>query len=446
MSLSVAVRRANEEGLRNRQGKEFRYQHLRAVLRNPVLFGGVPEVDYDAATGHAIERSIRPALDQHGNPHLINEPLMTYEEWQHLQVLVGQKLTWVKNRSGEAPLLAGLIICGGGPLGSDGIKVAGACGQRMSGSGTPHEKSTYTCRVSMQNRMRCAGNSVIQVAVENWVTAVFLQLLSQPDFAQRHAELVAKALDKGEERAAECLAELRELQTELQDLEERARTKTGRGRLAAIDGIEETQARIAEVQESLTESWIAPERLQPFVNRDPNKIWATATQGQRAAWLTTVFSRVEILPAFSGNSAEKGGFGSRGLAPRRVRIYTHHDPANPIVAPDDYQRPAPDLGGPVECPNCGEEQKTGRGSQRTAAWPTGSCRRRRRLAVRPPPSTGATRRAATRSSTSRCPCVITSGTSMASRRTTRAPKPDGSPRPVERAASELDKHYGQGVM
>ncbi len=70
-------------------------------MRNPVLCGGVPEVDYDEVTRHAIERSIWPALDQNGNPHLINQPLMTYEEWQHVQVLVGQKATCVKKRSGE---------------------------------------------------------------------------------------------------------------------------------------------------------------------------------------------------------------------------------------------------------------------------------------------------------------------------------------------------------
>jgi hypothetical protein len=42
MSTISAVRRANEEGPRNRQCAELRYAHVRNLLRNPVLFGGVP--------------------------------------------------------------------------------------------------------------------------------------------------------------------------------------------------------------------------------------------------------------------------------------------------------------------------------------------------------------------------------------------------------------------
>ncbi len=371
MSTIAAVRRANEEGLRDRTGKEFRYNHVRSLLRNPVLFGGVPEVDYDPATGHAIERSMRPSVDAHGVPHKINEALISFNEWQHLQALTGQTATWVANRSGQAPLLGALIVCGGGPAAPDGSKQPGGCGQRMYGSGDPHDKNAYVCRVSTQNRNRCAGNTIIQVAVENWVTAVFLGLLAQPEFAQRHAAMVAKALDDGEERAGKLLARLRELQDDLKDWEAAARTKTGRAGLVAVERVEELEAQIAELHTELNQGRVTPESLEAFIGRDPREIWDTATQGQRAAWLATVFSRVEILPAVSGHGAEKGGFGSRGLDPRRVRLYTHHDPKNPIVVADDYQRAAPDLGGPVACPDCGKELKNWAGLAAHRRWTHG---------------------------------------------------------------------------
>ncbi|MCW2703950.1 MAG: Regulator of protease HflC, stomatin/prohibitin superfamily [Blastococcus sp.] len=218
---------------------------------------------------------------------------------------------------------------------------------RMYGSGDPHEKSSYTYRVSSQNRNRCAGNSIVQIPVENWVSSIFLELLAQPEFARRHAGMVARALDDGEQRAGKQLEQLRQLQDEL------AEAATGATGLAQAVGSK--GAEIAEVRAALAESRVAPESLETFIGHDPRQIWDTATQGQRAAWLAAVCSRIEILPALSGNCAEKGGFGSRGLDPRRVRIHTHHDPANPIVVSADYQRPAPDMGGPVECPDCHKE-------------------------------------------------------------------------------------------
>ncbi|MGN6242309.1 MAG: recombinase family protein [Motilibacteraceae bacterium] len=371
MSVISAVRKANEQGFRNRRGEEFRYNHMRALLRNPVLFGGVPQIDYDSATGHAIERSMRPALDADGNPHIINEPLISYEQFVHLQTLIAQQATWVANRSGQAPLLSSLIVCGSGPLAADGSRMSTSCGQRMYGSGEPHATSSYACRVSSQNRQRCAGNTITQVAVENWVIAVFLQLLAQPDFAARHAELVTQALSKQETRAADHLAELRRHQAELKDLEERGKSSSGRALHLVLDAIETTEARITELQELLAQDSIAPESLQPFVNMDPEHVWATASHGQRAAWLATVFSRVEILPAATGPGAQKGGFGSRGLDPRRIRIYTHHDPSNPIVAPDDYQPAVPDLGGAIDCPDCGKEQKNWAGLAAHRRWSHG---------------------------------------------------------------------------
>jgi hypothetical protein len=104
----------------------------------------------------------------------------------------------VKNRSGHPPLLSGLLVCGCGPADPDGRKQSGDCGQRMYGSGNPHEKSSYACRVSSQNRNRCAGNTIVQIPVEIWVSSIFLELLAPPEFARRHAEMVAKALDDGE--------------------------------------------------------------------------------------------------------------------------------------------------------------------------------------------------------------------------------------------------------
>jgi hypothetical protein len=260
-----------------------------------------------------------------------------------------------ENSSGQPPLLGALLVCGCGPAGPDGSKQAGNCGQRMSGSGDPHEKSSYTCRVSSQNRNRCAGNSIVQIPVENWVSSIFLELLAQPEFARRHAGMVARNLDDGEQSAGKQLEQLRQLQDELAALAEAATGATGLAQAIAIKAVGSKEAEIAEVRAALAESRVAPESLETFIGHDPRQIWDTATQGQRAAWLATVFSRIEILPALSGNGAEKGGFGSCGLDPRRVRIHTHHDPANPIVVSADYQRPAPDMGDPVECPDCHKE-------------------------------------------------------------------------------------------
>ncbi|MGN6686930.1 MAG: recombinase family protein [Actinomycetales bacterium] len=355
MSTIAAVRRANEEGLRNREGKEFRYQHIRNLLRSPVLFGGIPESDYDKATGHVIERSLRPAVDDAGNPHVVHEPLMSLQEWLQLQRLTGQRATWIKSRSAHAPLLAGLIRCGAGPRGADGAKAAGGCGARMYGSGSPHAKSSYTCRVSCSNRGRCAGNTVTQVAVEEWVTAVFLELLSAPDFARQHAKLVAQALDDRDTLAATLLKQLNVLQEQLPDLEMASRTKSGRARILAIDAVEETERQVAETRAQLVALQVVPDSLHPFVGHDPAEVWRAATQGQRSAWLATVFSKIEVLPSIRGRGAQAGGFGSRGLDPRRIRIHTHHNPDNPIVVADDYQLPAPDLGGSVTCPDCDKE-------------------------------------------------------------------------------------------
>jgi hypothetical protein len=149
--------------------------------------------------------------------------------------------------------------------------------------------------------------------------------------------------------------QLRQLREELAALADAATGATGLAQAIAIKAVGSKEAEIADIRAALAESRVAPESLEAFVGHDPRQVWDTATQGQRAAWLATVFSRVRILPAVSGNGAEKGGFGSRGLDPRRVRIYTHHDPANPIVVSADYQRPAPDMGGPVECPDCNKE-------------------------------------------------------------------------------------------
>lgn len=163
--------------------------------------------------------------------------------------------------------------------------------------------------------------------------------------------MVARALDDGEQRAGKQLEQLRQLQDELAALAEAA---TGLAQAIAIKAVGSKDAEIAEVRAGLAESRVAPESLETFIGHDPRQMWDTATQGQRAAWLATVFSRIEILPALSGNGAEKGGFGSCGLDPRRVRPHPPR-PGQPDRRLRRLPAAGPDMGDPVECPDCHKE-------------------------------------------------------------------------------------------
>jgi DNA invertase Pin-like site-specific DNA recombinase len=371
LSTNEIARRLNAAGHTTGKGNPWKGKTIQSILTHPLLCGWVATHDNDPHTGRIMLWTRRPALAADGTPLQPHEPLIhctdphdPTSDWARLQARYAPTHAVTRRRTGRA-LLAGMIY--DAAPGNNGQP----CGNRMHGSARTGKNNKYVCHVGETQPDRCAGTSVTQAPLEAWVIALFLALITQPDFARRHSQLVTAALARQDGQRHDITTKIAHandmisgFQEQLETLDDPATIQTLTTQLTRWN----TEKRKLEQQTAHLDT--APVDLDAFVDLDAQacaRLFANATLTERHRWLDAIIDRIEIHAPTSGRGARKGAFGSRGFDPRRVRIYLRHDPDNPYTAPTDWEPPAPATE-PVDCPTCAHTCKNWAGLAAHRRW------------------------------------------------------------------------------